>query len=165
MIFTNHVKRAVRAPRRALVKLSCCLFFAPMLAAHGLGVGVEIADQTVIVRSRYADGAVPDADVRVYAPGEPDDRPFQSGRTDRGGVFSFVPNAAGAWRVFVDDGMGHYNEVEVTVGAAAPLDSEPFSPPLLRLAAAAVALAAGGFYLGRISQKQNSRKGSPLEGT
>ncbi len=164
MIFTNHVKRAAQAPRSALVKLSCCLFFAPMLAAHGLGVGVEIADQTVIVRSRYADGAVPDADVRVYAPGEPDDRPFQSGRTDRGGVFSFVPNAAGAWRVFVDDGMGHYNEVEVTVGAVAPLDSEPFSPPLLRLAAA-VALAAIGFYLGRISQKQNSRKGSPLEGT
>lgn len=169
MIFANDMKRAAQTPRKALAKLCHCLLFGLVLAfaaqAHSLGVGVEIAEQTVIVRTRYADGAFPDADVLVYSPGAPGDQPFQSGKTDRGGVFSFVPDAAGSWRVIVDDGMGHYKEVEVAVGGGAPAAPEPFSPPLLRLAAAAVGLAALGFYLGRVSQRQTGRKRSPVEGT
>ncbi len=167
MVFGNDMKRAVQVPWSALSKLFygvlSGLLFAAAAPAHSLGVGVEIAEQTVIVRCRYADGAFPDADAWVYSPDEPD-RPFQSGRTDRGGVFSFVPNATGAWRVVVDDGMGHRKEVEVTVDDSAPIAAEPFSPPLLRLAAA-VGLAAIGFYLGRISQKQTGRRRSSVEGT
>lgn len=134
------------------------------MQAHSLGVGVEIAEQTVIVRCRYADGVFPDADAWVYSPDEPDS-PFQSGRTDRDGVFSFVPNAAGAWRVIVDDGMGHHKEIEVTVDDSMPITPEPFFPPPLRLAAVAVGLAVLGFYLGRVSQKQTGQRRSPVEGT
>ncbi len=162
------MKRAFTALCNASSKLFYCalsgLLFPAAAPAHSLGIGVEIAEQTVIVRCRYADGAFPDADAWVYSPDEPD-RPFQSGRTDRGGVFSFVPNANGTWRVIVDDGMGHHKEIEVTVDGSAPIAPEPFSPPLLRLAAAAVGLAALGFYLGRISQRQTGRGRSPVEGT
>ncbi len=167
MAFGNNGKRAFAAPWNALSGLLYCalasLLFPAASPAHSLGAGVEIAGQTVIVRSRYADGAFPDADAWVYSPDEPE-RVFQSGRTDRNGVFSFVPNAAGAWRVVVDDGMGHRKEIEVTVDDGAPIASEPFSPPQLRLAAAALGLAAIGFYLGRVSQKQTGRGRPPVEG-
>lgn len=168
MVFGNNVKRTIPVAWTAFATFFCCLLaglLLPLAAqAHSLGVGVEIAGQTVVLRCRYADGYFPDAEVLVYSPDEPD-RAFQTGRTDRDGVFSFVPNTNGAWSVVVDDGMGHSKAVEVAVGGSVPVAREPLFPPLLRLAAAAVCLAALGFYLGRVSQKRTSQGESSVEGS
>ncbi|MCB2218698.1 hypothetical protein [Desulfofustis glycolicus] len=51
--------------------------------------------------------------VSVTAPGL--DQPFQSGATDRNGLFCFAPDRDGHWLVTANDGMGHQHKLTVTV--------------------------------------------------
>lgn len=57
----------------------------------------------------------------MYSPGAPGE-PFQTLRTDRRGRAAFLPDAAGEWRVVVDDGTGHRTELTIAV------DSEGTAP-------------------------------------
>ena len=45
-------------------------------------------------------------EVLIYAPGN-DKVEFQNGRTDQNGVFSFLPDRPGIWKVEVEGGLGH----------------------------------------------------------
>lgn len=75
--------------------------------AHELLVDVEIHEPAVIARASYgSNDPASECDVVVQRPGALDEA-FQKGRTDANGVFSFVPDAAGDWRLTFDDGMGH----------------------------------------------------------
>jgi nickel transport protein len=88
---------------------------AAILSAHDIEITVEHAPPSVVVRTTYAGTEpAPYAAVLVYAPGKPDTE-YQNGRTDKNGVFSFVPNQGGEWRFVVDDEMGHRTELAIPV--------------------------------------------------
>ncbi|WP_239060934.1 DUF4198 domain-containing protein [Desulfovibrio sp. JC022] len=53
-------------------------------------------------------------EVLIYAP-ENTEVEFQNGRTDKNGVFSFLPDRAGIWKVEVDGGLGHKLMFDVEV--------------------------------------------------
>ena len=78
---------------------------------------VEPSSRAVVVRCLYSSGEPADAEVLVYSPTEPA-RIYQRLRTDLRGRASFVPDAAGLWRVVADDGLGHRADVDVSVDAA-----------------------------------------------
>jgi nickel transport protein len=112
--------------RSFLLVLALCWLGAASASAHDLEVTVTMAPPAVVLRAAYGGAeAAPFAQVQVFAPGAAAAE-YQTGRTDRRGYFSFVPEAGGAWRVVVDDEEGHRREITVAVpepfssGAAAP---------------------------------------------
>lgn len=97
------------------------LLTAWLACAHDLQVAIERAAPVVLVKASYA-GTEPAAfaQVDVYGPGS--HTAFQNAHTDARGVFAFLPDAPGAWRVVVDDELGHRVEttwtVETTTGSS-----------------------------------------------
>ncbi len=89
---------------KACVTAALLLF---LLQAYCMAHAIKAAagEGGVYVRTFYDDGTpVSFAEVKVYTPRE---REFLSGVTDVNGIFAFVPDGAGRWKVEVDDGMGH----------------------------------------------------------
>lgn len=89
------------------------------IAGPGLEHGIEVdfvkrAPSVIATCSYTGSGSVKNAEVLVYSPGEGDDE-YQKGGTDVNGVFAFVPDAPGQWKIVVDDGHGHRKEAAVTV--------------------------------------------------
>jgi nickel transport protein len=116
------------------MRLSLYLFFA----ALGAGVflpgkihahGVEVYDVTGepgrnagVVYFMYSTGEpMMYAKVKLYPPSRPDVESLQS-ITDRNGIFSFIADEEGEWRIDAEDGMGHKGTITVNAvsGAAAP---------------------------------------------
>lgn len=97
------------------------IFLLPsMLWAHG--VRGKVAAGGMAVGAQYDTGEpMSYARVKISAPGA--ELLFQSGRTDRNGLFCFFPDATGDWQVVVDDEMGHQLEVIVSVDEAMELKS------------------------------------------
>jgi hypothetical protein len=84
------------------------------------------ARHTVTVQFATSDGKpITDAEVRVFAPGEPG-HPALTGRTDSAGKFEFTANADGLWSAEAHAG-GEIARVTVRVGGGAE-ESEPISP-------------------------------------
>ncbi len=125
---------------------------AAALSAHDIEIAVEHAPPAVIVRTTYAGTEpAPYAAVLVYAPGELGTE-YQNGRTDKNGVFSFVPNKAGEWRFVVDDDMGHRTEspiaVELTGSGSAGSVAIQMPLPLKLVTGLSVILGLTGFLYG-----------------
>lgn len=132
--------------RRLLLLIPLLL---PPAFAHDLELTAQPAGAAVLVRARYG-ASEPAAFVRisVYAPSAPKSE-FQSGNADRNGVFSFVPDARGAWRVAADDEMGHRVETVVAVNETGAAASAAAAPVFWRgLAGASLILALTGLYYG-----------------
>lgn len=73
---------------------------------------------SIAVRVVHHDGQpMAHSAVRVHAPGARD-TPWQEGVTDPHGVFAFLPDRGGVWRVTVNDAMGHRVDVAVDVDEA-----------------------------------------------
>jgi nickel transport protein len=96
------------------------LVFVIMLAAstaYGHGVNYGVFDEDAIaVRFGYAGGEpMSYIEVKVFGPTSSHDLEFQNGRTDARGVFAFVPDIPGAWRVEAWDNLGHKGSIELVV--------------------------------------------------
>ncbi len=75
--------------------------------AHGVSYDMLETSPTVTFKSHFSTGdPIAYGEVLVYAP-KNDEIEFQNGRTDQNGVFSFLPDSAGIWKVEVDGGLGH----------------------------------------------------------
>lgn len=85
--------------------------------AHGHGVTYGMHDERAMaVRFGYAGGEpMSYVETKVFGPGSSPDLEFQNGRTDAHGVFAFVPDRPGLWRVEAGDNLGHRGSVEVVV--------------------------------------------------
>ena len=109
----------------SLFLLCACLVMtnARLASAHALRAAEIPQGQAVVMQFAYSTGEVPAyANVEVYGPADTG-MEFQNGRTDAQGLFAFVPNAPGQWRVIMADNMGHRVVHETTVaenGGAAP---------------------------------------------
>jgi len=107
--------------------------------AHGVEAS-EVTDGTGrsvrSVRFAYSTGEpMMYAKVKVYSPSSPNMEVLQGG-TDRNGLFSFIPDEDGEWRIVADDGMGHMGTVTVSaakeiadnVSAGSVYDGRPSRP-------------------------------------
>lgn len=86
-----------------------------------------IETHTVVFEVFFSNGSpMAFAAVKVFSPGD-QNVPYQTGRTDAGGRFAFVPSSEGMWRAEVDDGMGHKREIsaEVRADQSLPLRKKP----------------------------------------
>ena len=85
--------------------------------AHGHGVTYGLCDEhAMVVRFDYAGGEpMSYVEAKVFGPESPPDLEFQNGRTDARGVFAFVPDRPGPWRVEAWDNLGHKGSIEVLV--------------------------------------------------
>lgn len=101
-----------------LVILFLIMTFLPLSALYAHGVRGKVSTGGIVVTAEYDTGEpMSYAKVKISALGT--DLIFQSGRTDRNGRFCFFPDAAGDWKVVVDDGIGH--RLEMTVPVREPL--------------------------------------------
>jgi nickel transport protein len=91
------------------------LTWVPAGPCFGHGAHCVSIEGGAAVEAVY-DGGEPMAfcDVAVFRPGD-DREPYVTGSTDPHGRFAFVPDTTGAWKVTVDDGMGHSATADLIV--------------------------------------------------
>jgi nickel transport protein len=91
------------------------LLLASLAHAHGVTYGI-CDEHAMAVRFGYAGGEpMSYVEVKVFGPESPPDLEFQNGRTDGRGVFAFVPDRQGPWRVEAWDNLGHKGTMAVIV--------------------------------------------------
>lgn len=99
--------------------LPCALvmfIFCMDTMAHAIRFTVNQEPPAVIVQAAFSRTApLADASVEIFAPGS--EVPYQKGSTDKQGYFSFLPNETGTWKVSVDDGMGHYDMIAISISS------------------------------------------------
>ncbi|MBE0660033.1 MAG: carboxypeptidase regulatory-like domain-containing protein [Bryobacteraceae bacterium] len=106
---------------RFIIRLLPVLLCILAVQAHDLSLQSELAPPAAIVRALYGGGEpVPFVKVTIYSPASPG-KPHQTGFTDSLGYFAFRPASPGAWRVEVDDEMGHRVETAIQI-------PDPFTP-------------------------------------
>ena len=110
---------------RSIVLCSFLIFaFSIDTMAHSINLEVEKHSPTITVHAYFSkDAPLGDASVEVFSPGN--EEAFQKGNTDKKGFFTFKPNDSGTWEVTVDDGMGHFDRIEVNVPEKFYIDEEP----------------------------------------
>ena len=100
------------------------VIFSVNTMAHSIKFEVEKHSPTITVHSYFSkDAPLGDASVEIFSPGN--EEAFQKGHTDKQGFFTFRPNDSGTWKVTVDDGMGHFDQVTVNVSGKFFIDEEP----------------------------------------
>lgn len=101
-----------------------CLHHPDPALAHGIDYRLIDDTRAVAVSFFYTDGQpMSYAETMVFGP-ENTDIEYQNGRTDQQGRFAFYPETPGAWRVVVNDGMGHRAEGIITVKAPSTKDGK-----------------------------------------
>lgn len=91
------------------------LLAASLAHGHGVTYGV-FEEHAVAVRFGYAGGEpMSYVETKVFGPGSSPNVEFQNGRTDARGVFAFVPDSPGSWRVVAVDNHGHKGSLEVGI--------------------------------------------------
>jgi nickel transport protein len=106
------------------------LCFSKTLFAHEVNYQVKGA-QGVCVSFFFTGGEPMDyAEIEVYAPEEK--IPFQKARTDRNGIFCFMPDKKGVWKVIAKGETEHgLHGAEVEVKVKEDLSIEGFKKPLV----------------------------------
>lgn len=96
------------------------VFFAGQGDAHGVR-GMADTRKTICITAIYDDGEpMSYTAVEINAPAS--QLPFQSGRSDRNGVFCFRPDSPGDWQVNIRDEMGHLVHLQAVVTEDMDLD-------------------------------------------
>lgn len=113
------------------ISLGLLLFSLVSGTAYGHGVTHGfIHGGAVAVKLTYSGGEpFSYSQVKVFGPGDDLDLEFQNGRTDARGVFAFVPDRPGTWRIVAWDESGHRSEVtfEQPTSAQKPPASTPIA--------------------------------------
>ena len=106
------------------------LFFSKTLFAHEVNYQVKGA-QGVCVSFFFTGGEPMDyAEIEVYAPEEK--IPFQKARTDRNGIFCFMPDKKGVWKVIAKGTTEHgLHGAFVEIKIKEDLSIEDFKKPLI----------------------------------
>lgn len=126
-----------------LVTTAAVLFLAGGAAAPAAALDL-FATHEVTAQFATQDGKpMADAEVRVFAPGEPN-QPVRTGRTDKDGKFAFPTDRDGFWTAEARSG-GEVGRVMIRVGAA-PSQEPGRVSPLLVIGLLAVLLVVAFWY-------------------
>jgi hypothetical protein len=135
----------VRSRRRRQAALLAALLLILLATAMPAAAIDLFARHEVTVQFATADGRpMGDAEVRVFAPGEPG-RPALTGRTDRDGKFAFAADRDGMWTAEARNGSEVARATVRVSGAAPQQEPEPLSPYLLVGALLLLLILAFGF--------------------
>jgi nickel transport protein len=114
-----------------LITMSLWYFiFCPNLFAHEVNYQVKGA-QGICVSFFFAGGEPMNyAEVEVYAPNE--EIVFQKARTDKNGIFCFMPDKAGTWKIITKGETEHgMHGAKVEIKIKEDLSIEGFKKPLV----------------------------------
>jgi len=119
-----------RRPRQVS---SSCLFLCLLTASVALGhtVNYDVQQKGMSVRIFYsAQDPASYSVYEIYGPG--DALPHQTGRTDKNGFATFLPDRPGTWKVKVLGESSHgFHGVTIDVTVTDTLDLKAFSKPLV----------------------------------
>ncbi len=102
---------------------------------------------TITFKSVFSSGdSIAYGEVLIYSPGNSEVE-YQNGRTDKNGVFSFLPDKTGIWKVEVDGGLGHKLMFDVNVSSPDKKDLTPDNKHVNQLQQSRPILAAFGISL------------------
>jgi nickel transport protein len=110
------------------------IFFLSILSAASIlqahTVNYEVQQKGIAVRIFYAaEDPASYSGFEIFGPG--DTLPHQTGRTDKNGFVSFVPDRQGVWKVKVLGESSHgYHGVTTEIKVNKDLDLESFKKPL-----------------------------------
>jgi nickel transport protein len=101
--------------------------------SHGHSINYHIEQKGIAVRAFYsAKDPSSYSQYEIYGPGDREDLPHQTGRTDKNGFLSFVPDRAGTWKIKLWGESGHgYHGFPAGVKVDKELNLESFSKPLV----------------------------------
>lgn len=107
-----------------------CLCFCEKLFAHEVNYQVK-GKQGICVSFFFAGGEPMDyAEIEVYAPDEK--IAFQKARTDKNGIFCFIPDKKGIWKVIAKGETEHgLHGAEIEIKVKEDLSIEEFKKPLV----------------------------------
>jgi nickel transport protein len=111
-----------------LILFLTTLSAASILEAHT--VNYEVQQKGIAVRAFFgAEDPASYSEFEIFGPG--DTLPHQTGRTDKNGFVSFVPDRQGVWKVKVLGESSHgYHGVTTEIKVNKDLDLESFKKPL-----------------------------------
>ena len=106
-----------RITAAAIIVAAATLFFATVCLAHGVSYEMVETSPAVSFKSAFSSGEpIAYGEVLIYSPSDSEVE-YQNGRTDKHGVFTFLPDQPGTWKVEVDGGLGHKLMFDVPVSA------------------------------------------------
>jgi len=107
--------------------------FLGRIDANAHSINYQVEQKGIAVRAFYsAKDPSSYSQYEIYGPGDREDLPHQTGRTDKNGFLSFVPDRAGTWKIKLWGESGHgYHGFTAEVRVDKELNLESFSKPLV----------------------------------
>jgi nickel transport protein len=101
--------------------------------SHGHSINYQVQEKGIAVRAFYSEkDPASYSQYEIWGPGDREDLPHQTGRTDKNGFLSFVPDRAGLWKIRVWGESSHgYHGFTTEIKVDKELSLESFSKPLL----------------------------------
>ena len=152
-----------------VIGLMVCLFCLSLLPGESRGhsLSYQMEQKGIAVRAFYTDkDPASYSQFEIYGPGDREDLPHQTGRTDKNGFLAFVPDRPGTWKVKVWGESPHgYHGFTADVKVDKQLDLESFSKPLVAthtklITGLSLIFGLFGIYAYLKSRKKQEGKGS-----
>ena len=107
--------------------------FVGELDSHGHSINYQVLEKGIAVRAFYSEKDPSSySQYEIWGPGDREDLPHQTGRTDKNGFLAFVPDRAGTWKIRLWGESSHgYHGFTTEVKVDKELNLQSFSKPLL----------------------------------
>lgn len=117
---------------RVVLLLALGLFLGE-IDSHGHSINYQVLEKGIAVKAFYSEKDPSSySQYEIWGPGDREDLPHQTGRTDKNGFLAFVPDRAGAWKIKLWGESSHgYHGFTTEVKVDKGLNLESFSKPLL----------------------------------
>jgi len=122
-----------------ILRLAWLVLFLPLglflgeKDSQGHSINYQVEQKGIAVRAFYsAKEPSSYSQYEIYGPGDREDLPHQTGRTDKNGFLSFVPDRAGTWKIKLWGESSHgYHGFTAEVKVDKELNLESFNKPLV----------------------------------
>lgn len=100
--------------------------------SQGHSINYHVEQQGIALRAFYsAKDPASYSQYEIWGPGDREDLPHQTGRTDKNGFLAFVPDRAGTWKIKLWGESSHgYHGFTTEIRVDKGLSLESFSKPL-----------------------------------
>ncbi len=107
--------------------------FLGEIDSHGHSINYQILEKGIAVKAFYSEKDPSSYSAyEIWGPGDKEDLPHQTGRTDKNGFLAFVPDRAGTWKIRLWGESSHgYHGFTTEVKVDKELSLESFSKPLV----------------------------------